>query len=182
MAFEKGHPYYPRNPNSPGRKGLNDAMSRLTRDREALSDEPSKLSWLTGGGLSEKGKKFQEEIDKSNEEYNSLFATKTVISIPEPDYYQGPELSTRVIKHRFVPNNSGITATGLNMTGTAYVQFGGTRKNGKRKTEDIYAYYNMPPSVYLDFCQTDSKGQTIDAWTTNYPDYRKLNDPSVFSL
>lgn len=149
---------------------------RLRKNWDDIETNSPTPSWLTGGGLSEKGTKFQEQIDESNKEYNSLFDTKTVISIPEPDYYQGPELSTRVIKHRFVPNKM----TGL--TGTAYVQFGGTRKNGKRKTEDIYAYYNVPPSVYLDFCQSDSKGQTIDAWTTNYPDYRKLNDPSVFSL
>ena len=149
---------------------------RLRKNWNDIESGSPTASWLTGGGLSEKGTQFQEQIEESNKEYTSLFDTKTVISIPEPDYYQGPELSTRVIKHRFVPNKM----TGL--TGTAYVQFGGTRKNGKQKTQEIYAYYEMPPSVYLDFCQSNSKGQTIDAWTRNYPNYQKINDPSVFSL
>ena len=180
MAFEKGHPYYPPNPNSRGSQKLRKAMKGLSEDLnklgagESLSDTP--MPWITGGEPSDKNRRLGDEIEKQNQKEMDLFKTQTVISIPEPEYYQGPELSTRVIRHRFVPNR----ATGL--TGTAYVQFGGTRKNGKRKTEDIYAYYDMPPSVYLDFCQTDSKGQTIDAWTRNYPDYRKLNDPSVFSL
>jgi hypothetical protein len=180
MAFEKGHPYYPSNPNSPGRQKMRKALSGLSEDLskvaagESLSDQ--EMPWVTGGEPTAKGQKFREEIEKQNASDMQIFATQTVISIPEPEYYQGPVRSTRVIRHRFVPNK----ATGL--TGTAYIQFGGTRKNGKRKTEDIYAYYNMPPSVYLDFCNTDSKGQTIDAWTRNYPDYRKLNDPSVFSL
>jgi len=180
MAFEKGHPYYPRNPNSRGSQKLRKAMKGLSEDLsklgagESLSDTP--MPWITGGEPSDKNRRLGDEIEKQNQKEMDLFKTQTVISIPEPEYYKGPELSTRVIRHRFVPNR----ATGL--TGTAYVQFGGTRKNGKRKTEDIYAYYDMPPSVYLDFCQSDSKGQTIDAWTRNYPDYRKLNDPSVFSL
>jgi hypothetical protein len=148
---------------------------RLRKNWNDIETDSPTPSWLTGGGLSEKGQQFQEQIDESNKEYTSLFDTKTVISIPEPDYYQGPELSTRVIKHRFVPNRM----TGL--TGTAYVQFGGTRKNGKKKTQEIYEYNDMPPSVYLDFLNTNSKGQTIEAWTRDY-NYKKINDPSVFSL
>jgi hypothetical protein len=180
MAFEKGHPYYPSNPTSPGRQKIRKALSGLSDDLnkaaagESISDQ--EMPWVVGGRPSAKGQKFLDDIEAQNAADMQMFATQTVISIPEPDYYKGPERSTRVIRHRFVPSR----ATGL--TGTAYVQFGGTRKNGKRKTEDIYAYYNVPPSVYLDFCNTESKGQTIDAWTRNYPDYQKLNDPSVFTL
>lgn len=152
---------------------------RLRRNWNDIESGKPTTSWLTGGGLSEKGTQFQEDIDAANAEYTSLFDTKTVISIPEPDYYQGPELSTRVIKHRFVPNSRN---SAVGMLGTAYIQFGGTRKNGKQKTQDIYAYYDVPSSVYLNFCNSNSKGQTIDAWTRDYSGYKKINDPSVFAL
>ena len=159
------------------KRGMGDrGRGKIRQNWQDIESGTVKPSWLTGAP-SEQNQKLKEEIDESNAEYTKSFDTQTVLSIPEPDYYHGPNKSTRVIRHRFVPNSRNTAVGGL---GTAYIQFGGTRKNGTKKTEDIYAYYNVPASVYLNFCNTNSKGQAINAWTSNYPDYEKIDDPSVF--
>lgn len=134
----------------------------------------------------------QSYLDKV-QELGDVIQTQTTENIPDlwPDtsnYGQGPFLSTRVHRHRFVFDDGGPT-------GTAYVQFKNLRrgKNGEiyEKTGNartgsgvVYAYYNLTYNEYLSFTSSSSKGGMINQWTRRGSDkYENLGkNDSVFSV
>jgi len=154
------------------------------KDIESGSTAPT---WLTGGGLSESGQNLKDQIDVENNQLLEDMDTADTYSLPDlwPDksnYYQGPSRSTRVSKHRFAPydTDSLIPST----EGTMFVEFTNMRQRADGSTyirrTNIYAYFNVPYSVYKSFTTTGSKGQFINKIDKTYS-YAKLDDPSVFS-
>lgn len=89
---------------------------------------------------------------------------------PEDNYEQGPDRSTRVAAHKFVPHpaekkyllaKSGVNPQyGTNVLGTVYVKF--------HKRGDIYKYYNVPESIYSSFSSSNSKGRFINNFLNSY--------------
>ena len=88
---------------------------------------------------------------------------------PEDNYGQGPDLSTRVAAHKFIPheaekqyltNRAGLTNIPKNTLGTVYVKF--------HKRGDIYKYSHVPESVYNSFANSTSKGRFINQYLNNY--------------
>ena len=95
--------------------------------------------------------------------------------VPDDDprlYGQGPTKSTRVARHKFVPNPEPSYGTpeellrglaGLDTVGTVYVEFWKMGKNGKQ-----WAYKNVPKSIYDQFSNNNSKGHFINTTLNNY--------------
>lgn len=89
---------------------------------------------------------------------------------PEDNYGQGPDRSTRVASHKFVPNpaekqylmaRSGVNPQyGSNTLGTVYVKF--------HKRGDIYRYNHVPESIYNNFANSNSKGRFINDFLNSY--------------
>lgn len=195
MPFEKGHPYYPQNPNSPKRQKLRRSMESLNQDLQSLGRGESlpggkDFSWLTGGEPSESNRRLSEEIDRENQRILTEMEEQDVETLPDlwpkkgveegGNYYQGPTKSTRVSKHMFSlnpPANPNVPAT----HGTMFVRFTNMRPNGSVRRENVYAYYNVPFSVYTDFSRSNSKGQYINRIDKIY-NYARLDDESVFDI
>ena len=96
------------------------------------------------------------------------------------NYYQGPSKSTRVSKHMFSlnpPSNPNLPPT----HGTMFVKFTNMRPNGTIRRENVYAYYDVPFSVYKSFSISTSKGQYINRIDKVYT-YARLDDDSVFDI
>lgn len=154
--------------------------------KEIESGNPAP-TWLTGGGLSEQQQTLKDQIEGENQQLLQDMDSQGVQSLPDlwPDksnYYQGPSRSTRVSKHRFVPydTDSLIPST----DGTMFVEFTNMRKRADGSTyirrTNVYAYFNVPYSVYKSFTTTGSKGQFINKIDKIYS-YAQLDDPSVFT-
>lgn len=88
---------------------------------------------------------------------------------PEDNYGQGPDRSTRVAAHKFVPhpaeknyllNRAGVTNKSVNTLGTVYVKF--------HKRGDTYKYSHVPESVYNSFANSNSKGRFINDFLNSY--------------
>jgi hypothetical protein len=88
---------------------------------------------------------------------------------PEDNYGQGPDLSTRVAAHKFVPHPAekqymldkvGLTNSAANNLGTVYVKF--------HKRGDVYKYSHVPESIYHSFANSTSKGRFINNYLNNY--------------
>lgn len=164
---------------APGRERLRRQWSEIESGDSI--DEIENPLWVVGRTPTP-----TEELSQDiNEQYNVLLDTQEVIPLEDlwPDksnYGFGPMYSTRVVKHRFVPNPREDGGARLNRLipglGTVYIKF--------QKRGDVYAYYNVPLNVYEDFARSSSKGKFINE---NYPfndrgSYRNLNgDDSVFS-
>lgn len=157
---------------------------RLRKNWDDIESGTSTPSWLVGAP-SDKNKKLGEEIERTNESMLSQFEEQEVQTLPDlwPDrsnYYKGPQKSTRVSAHSFSldpPSNPNVPAT----TGTMFVRFTNMRPNGTVRRENIYAYYKVPYSVYLDFSRSTSKGRYINRIDKIYT-YARLDDPSVFDI
>lgn len=89
---------------------------------------------------------------------------------PKDNYGQGPDLSTRVAAHKFVPHpaekqyllaKSGVSqGYGTNVIGTVYVKF--------HKRGDVYKYQHVPESIYDNFANSTSKGRFINQFLNSY--------------
>lgn len=89
---------------------------------------------------------------------------------PEDNYGQGPDRSTRVASHKFVPHpaekqyltaKAGVNPQyGTNVLGTVYVKF--------HKRGDIYKYNHVPESIYNSFANSNSKGRFINDFLNSY--------------
>lgn len=88
---------------------------------------------------------------------------------PEDNYGQGPDRSTRVAAHKFVPHpaerkylteRAGLRSVGGNTLGTVYVKF--------HKRGDVYKYSHVPESVYNSFANSNSKGRFINDFLDSY--------------
>lgn len=88
---------------------------------------------------------------------------------PEDNYGQGPDRSTRVAAHKFVPHPAeqkylldkvGLTNNAENTLGTVYVKF--------HKRGDVYKYNHVPESIYNSFANSTSKGRFINNYLNNY--------------
>lgn len=89
---------------------------------------------------------------------------------PEDNYGQGPDRSTRVAAHKFVPLNPeqqkgglGVRAGlrgGQEVLGTVYVKF--------QKKGNTYKYTYVPESVYKRFSESTSKGRFINQFLNSY--------------
>ena len=107
---------------------------------------------------------------------------------PLPDrpenYGHGPDQSTRVKAHRFVPQtkqNSQLSSLmaneedleklrkGLN-TGTVYVRFVRGKRNASGTSEPVYyKYLNVPVGAYSNFRDNTSKGRDVTRTLDNFP-------------
>ncbi len=88
---------------------------------------------------------------------------------PENNYGQGPDRSTRVASHKFVPypaekqylmDKAGLSNNAVNELGTVYVKF--------HKRGDVYKYNHVPQSVYNSFANSTSKGRFINDFLNSY--------------
>ena len=105
--------------------------------------------------------------------------------IPDNDsrlYGQGPNRSTRVAAHKFVPLGrlmsraaGGQKAATMGIKyGTVYVKF---QNNGA-----IYRYNNVPDHLYQNFRNSNSKGKFINNFLDNYSPTPAPNDPNASDL
>lgn len=100
---------------------------------------------------------------------------------PKYNYGQGPERSTRVAAHKFVPNltaRAGIP--GIEVMGTVYVRFQ-PNMQGKR-ANDMWEYRNVPQSIYDDFSNSNSKGRFINTHLNSYPKGRVKSRDGRFHI
>jgi hypothetical protein len=88
---------------------------------------------------------------------------------PEDNYGQGPDRSTRVAAHKFVPHpaekkylldRAGVRDKSTNNLGTVYVKF--------HKRGDTYKYSHVPESIYNSFANSNSKGRFINDFLNAY--------------
>jgi hypothetical protein len=88
---------------------------------------------------------------------------------PEDNYGQGPDRSTRVAAHKFVPHpaeqrylldRAGVRSKSANDLGTVYVKF--------HKRGDTYKYSHVPESIYNSFANSNSKGRFINDFLNAY--------------
>lgn len=174
----------------PKKRGIGTTgLDRIRRNLEEINNPPEggpSLPWLVGGTISPENQELAEQIKRENAEFVESIGSKEVISLPDlwPDrsnYYKGPQRSTRVSKHRFVMNRSNTESALPTGLGTVFVKFTNMRPNGRVRREDVYAYYDVPYSVYQAFSATNSKGQFINHTMDQYR-YTNLNkDESVFT-
>lgn len=167
-------------------------IRRNWEDIESGNLEPSGATkWLVGGEPTEENSRLKEAIAAENEAFNAAISAQDVTALVDlwPDksnYYQGPSRSTRVVRHRFVLNQaSGVIPTNL---GTIFVQFTNLRQRKSDGTvyegkfhNAVYAYFDVPYSVYQSFTQTHSKGQFINHTLNNYTYADLKKDDSVFT-
>jgi hypothetical protein len=85
------------------------------------------------------------------------------------NYGQGPNRSTRVKAHKFVPygplmnramGNQAAVSAGIKF-GTVYVRF--------QNNNNIYRYDHVPDHIYQSFRNSNSKGKFINDFLNNYP-------------
>lgn len=169
---------------SPGRERLRQNWEDIigTEDQPPKEVQPT---WLVGYP-SEKDVALKEEIAATNLAEQQFMDTDEVESLPDlwpkrgveegGNYYQGPYKSTRVSRHRFIPEKTGLTG----VTGTMYVEFTNMRPNGSIRRTNVYKYNKVPYAVYKSFTMTNSKGQFINKLTPVY-NYERIDNPSVFS-
>lgn len=90
---------------------------------------------------------------------------------PSDNYGQGPDRSTRVAAHKFVPysrervrpqTGAGMGRAG-DILGTVYVKFHKPGRNGQ-----VYRYNRVPEAVYEQFSNSTSKGRFINNFLNNY--------------
>lgn len=175
----------------PKKRGLGPVgLERIKQSLEEVnspSENGPALPWLVGGPPSTKNQELAEQIRRENAEFVDSIGAKDVVTLPDlwPDrsnYYKGPQRSTRVSRHRFVMNRSAtgtVLPTGL---GTVFVKFTNMRPNGRVRRQDVYAYYDVPFTVYQAFSGSNSKGQFINHTLNQYL-YANLNkDESVFAI
>ncbi len=97
---------------------------------------------------------------------------------PKDNYGQGPNSSTRVASHKFVPrlgptlregqtSEIGTKSRRGTALGTIYVRF--QPKTSGARANDIYKYNNVPETVYEQFSQSRSKGRFINTHLNKYP-------------
>jgi hypothetical protein len=96
---------------------------------------------------------------------------------PKDNYGQGPNASTRVASHKFVPRvgtsvGEGTATVGTlsrrgTPLGTVYVKF--QPKISGARANDVYRYNNVPETVYEQFSQSRSKGRFINTHLNKYP-------------
>lgn len=142
-----------------------------------VTGEPS---WLVGSP-SEAQSALKEEIAATNLAEQQFMDTEQVQTLPDlwpskKHYYQGPTKSTRVSRHRFIPERKGLTG----ITGTMYVEFTNMKPNGTIRRTNVYKYNKVPYPVYKDFTNSTSKGQFINRITPVY-NYERIDNPSVFN-
>ena len=86
---------------------------------------------------------------------------------PSDNYGQGPDRSTRVAAHKFVPNPreriKGQLGDSSNILGTVYVKF---HKPGRRG--QVWKYTQVPEHIYESFSESNSKGSFINNFLNNY--------------
>jgi hypothetical protein len=107
------------------------------------------------------------EVGGLNVDYNTQYVGDA--RPPKDNYGQGPDRSTRVASHKFVPhpaeqkyllNRAGVTNNAVNTLGTVYVKF--------HKRGDTYKYSHVPESVYNSFANSTSKGRFINQFLNSY--------------
>jgi len=159
-------------------------QERLRKNWQDIASDSPTPSWVVGGPPSEANQRLRDQIQSGNEQFQEESSAQDTQTLPDlwPDksnYYQGPTRSTRVSRHRFVLNKTnGAIPTNL---GTVFVKFTNMRPNGRIRREDVYAYFDVPFSIYKSFTSTNSKGQFINHTLNNYQ-YANLNkDESVFT-
>jgi hypothetical protein len=102
--------------------------------------------------------------------YDAYTGIEWVTPDDDPSNYgQGPNRSTRVKAHKFVPygalmnramGNQAATAAGIKF-GTVFVRF--------QNNDNIYRYDHVPDHVYQSFRNSNSKGKFINDFLNNYP-------------
>lgn len=119
----------------------------------------------------------------SDDEDFESYPVERVIPDDDPTLYgQGPDRSTRVASHKYVPygrlisrtlSAQGEFAAGVRY-GVVYVKF---QNNGA-----VYRYDRVPDYVYQSFRNNVSKGKFINHTLNNY-DYQRANgDPNASDL
>jgi hypothetical protein len=97
-------------------------------------------------------------------------------------YGQGPNKSTRVASHKFVPygrlmnrsmGNQKATSAGIKF-GAVYVKF---QNNG-----NVYRYDHVPDHIYQNFRNNPSKGKFINDFLNNYPYAPAATDTNASDL
>jgi hypothetical protein len=159
----------------PGRERLRQNWEDIEAGR--VGNEPS---WLVGQ-QSEENLKLREDVAATNLAEQQFMETEEVESLDDlwPDksnYYQGPTQSTRVSRHRFVPERSVVFV----VQGTMYFEFTNMR-NGRVRRTNVYRYNKVPYPVYKDFTMATSKGQKINVLDKVYQ-YERIDDTSVFNV
>ena len=166
---------------------------RLRRNWEDIigsEDQPPKEvapTWLVGN-YTEEQLQLKEDVAATNLAEKQFMETERVESLPDdPElYYQGPTKSTRVSRHRFVPERTGATG----VIGTVYVEFTNMRKNGTIRRTNVYRYNKVPYPVYKSFTVAQSKGSHFATPNSKGPagfkfdaiySYERIDDPSVFN-
>lgn len=153
--------------------GMGEAgRERLRRNWSDIDSGNLENSTWSAGKQSEEDATLREEIANQNFLVEQRIRTQYVQPLEDKpeNYGQGPGKSTRVIMHRFVPNREeGLGQMVPSTHGVVFVGF--------QKRNDVYAYYDVPYSVYQSFAMSNSKGRFINSTLNNY-DYVNLKNTS----
>jgi hypothetical protein len=118
-----------------------------------------------------------------DDEQYAPYPVERVTPDTDPELYgQGPDKSTRVASHKFVPYGrlmsraaGGQAAAALGIRyGTVYVKF---QNNG-----NIYRYDSVPDHLYQNFRNSNSKGKFINNFLNNYSYSPAANDAHTRDL
>lgn len=89
-------------------------------------------------------------------------------------YGQGPDRSTRVAAHKFVPLYTRLATRAGITNGTVYIKF---HKRGPKG--QIWKYERVPVTVYSAFTRSNSKGRFINQFLNNYSYGPADGDPNT---
>lgn len=153
-----------------GRIAVNRSLSQLIPQDVPDDEEDGTLSEFNMFGEPRRSPVAPEIGETGNVEvdYSTYFVEDA--RPPEDNYGQGPDRSTRVAAHKFVPLNpekqfggvgvrSGLRQ-GQETLGTVYVKF--------QKKGNVYKYHYVPETVYKMFSESTSKGRFINQFLNNY--------------
>ena len=124
-----------------------------------------------------------EGFEPLDDEEYAPYPVERVMPDDDPTLYgQGPDKSTRVASHKFVPygrlmtrsmGNQRAVASGIKF-GTVYVKF---QNNG-----NVYRYDHVPDHIYQNFKNSPSKGRFINDFLNNYPYSPAAGDTNASDL
>lgn len=119
----------------------------------------------------------EEQYGVQTSEYG-VYHVNMLTDVPR-NYYKGPNNSTCVLAHKFIPMSRETDALGRMVvnTGTVYVRFG--KKRSSRGSVDInrvYKYTNVPLAVYQNFRNNYSKGRFVHNVLNSYNPTKVTND------
>lgn len=126
---------------------------------------------LEGGALWETPKEGELKTPKV---YDTEFVEDA--RPPQDNYGQGPNWSTRVSAHKFVPDEYGrLMSRAINRGnvkfGTVYVKF---QNNG-----NVWKYERVPDTIYESFRLSTSKGKFINQYLNKYSYGQVTDDPNI---